>query len=245
MSDGNKASRVVILAAAITGFAAIVAAFVEIIPDIWPGLSTPTPSQTPYVGQTEQLSSKANKLLHTISFDDTDTISPLDHGWVWVEGDPKQVVFKKLTDNTVGTALSISTEAGNFYALDYVMPPMAREFGDSFEIVAKFPDPAASIYACVGLSKEAKEARKGWIKFQIGQNMVFPSQKTSGEPEWLLRVPPAELLKGDWAKIRVDLKAATRQTFGTDEWEFNQLLKFRIRGNLSIDYIKVYGAPQE
>jgi hypothetical protein len=48
-------------------------------------------------------------------------------------------------------------------------------------------------------------------------------------------------LDDGWAKFEVDLPLAVEQTFGTDGWSYRELMGFRLRGNLKIAYISVYG----
>jgi len=176
--------------------------------------------------------------LETIQFDYADP--PMNHGWQLVEGNPQLITFEKLNDATVGNALKISSPSDNIYALDYILSPQSSEFGNSLELVANYYDAQTSFYVYVSMVNNNGDTQSGWLKLKIGKDQALPSQKTVGEQEWLLYVKPEAFLDQNWVQMQIDLTEAVQETFGKDGWTFKKLLRFRIRGNLWIDYITIY-----
>ena len=180
---------------------------------------------------------KQKNIVATVRFDYTD--SPIDHGWNFIEGDLEQVFFESISDATVGKALKITTSDGNFYAIDYELPLQASEFGNFLDIIVKFPDNKSSLYTYVKMTNNNGDTSFGWLKFKIGKEQTIPSQKTTGEQEWLVYVYPEMFLEQDWVKMPIDLEKTVQETFGKDGWEFQKIIKLRVRGNLYIDSIEI------
>jgi hypothetical protein len=198
-------------------------------------------TDTPQVGipPTETSTPELRKMqLETIQFDYADP--PMNHGWQLVEGNPQLITFEKLNDATVGNALKISSPSDNTYALDYILSPQSSEFGNSLELVANYYDAQTSFYVYVSMVNNNGDIQSGWLKLKIGKDQALPSQKTVGEQEWLLYVKPEAFLDQNWVQMQIDLTEAVQETFGKDGWTFKKLLRFRIRGNLWIDYITIY-----
>jgi hypothetical protein len=174
-------------------------------------------------------------ILETIQFDYID--SPLNHGWGFIEGD-SQPTFESVNDATVGKALKITTTDSNFYAIDYELKPLTKELGNFLEVVANYPDDKSSWYAYVEMTNNGGTLY-GWLKFKVGKEKTLPSQKTTGEQEWLVYIYPKSSLDQNWVKMQIDLRKTVQETFGKDGWSFQKLIKFRIRGNLWIDSIEI------
>ena len=224
----DKKSKILIVGAVITGIGTIVASFIGIIPDILHFKTT----------QTLQGSTPETRILDVIQFDYSD--SPINHGWNFSEGDFQKVIFEEINDAAVGKALKITTSDDNFYAIDFdEFSLQGSEFGNFLEITAKFPDQSSSLYAYVSLINDTGDTSYGWLKFKVGKEQKLPSQKTTGEPEWLVYVYPESFLDQNWVKMQIDLNKTVQETFGKDGWSFHKLIKFRIRGNLWVDYIGI------
>jgi hypothetical protein len=178
-----------------------------------------------------------SRLIQKIDFDYPLEESPFENGWRLVEG--AQPAFEYPTDGSFGKVIAIREVARSErpYALDYNVEPDARRLGKMVEFVAELK-PGAAIYAHVVnvLSKARSTSREGWIKIQIG-----PSQITQqvAHNEWVMCIMPTQL-KGNWQLFRIDLINAVNQTFGNDGWSFEQLIGFRLRGNLRLAYISVF-----
>jgi hypothetical protein len=106
-------------------------------------------------------------------------------------------------------------------------------------VVANFKDDAA-IYAFVSLERNDGATIDGWLKFKEGQEQPTRVSSDSDGEEWQLPVTPVSRRGGGWSLFRIDLEDAVSQTFGTEGWRFQNLTKFRIRGNLSVDQISVF-----
>ena len=180
--------------------------------------------------------------LETIQFDYPD--SPLQHDWKLVEGNTELIAFTQIVDPKVGNALRITSPEENFYGLDLELNPRVKEFGDYLEVVSRYDDESASIYTYIGMTRIDGAYQTGWLKYKLGEGGPLPSQKTTGENEWVLYLTPESFSNTNWVKLQVDLDQAVHDTYGTDDWSFDKLLKFRIRGNITIDNITIYERVQ-
>lgn len=180
--------------------------------------------------------------LETLQFDYGD--SPINHGWKVAEGDSQGISFKSISDNKVGRALEISAPIENFYAIDYELNPITAEFGNYLEFVSKFDDERTSFYAYINMMRDDGKTQNGWLKFKIGKSEPVLYEKTTGEQEWVIYVTPVLFPNTSWMKMQIDLRKAIQDTYGIDGWTFKKLLKFRFRGNLSLDYITIYEGNQ-
>jgi hypothetical protein len=178
-------------------------------------------------------------ILQKIDFDYTD--SPMEHGWSLIEGDISGIVFDPISDNFVGDAIMINSPI--FYGMDYGIKSIIAKKVETMEFVANLEDESASIYAYVGLVRNSGKTSTGWLKFKPGEgNPVLTSLQTSeGEDEWLVNIMPVSPLGNQWSQYRINIEDATEESFGQDGWHYQQLLKLRVRGNISIDYISLLG----
>ncbi len=199
------------------------------------GKETPTPVAT---------ATSVNPVVHTgspmpitplqrIDFDYQD--SPTNHGWVLLESeaDETQLVIEPISDQFVGNAISISSPVR--YAMDFEVGLAAAQLGRVVEFVADLKGNAA-IFALVSLERPDGSTLTGWLKLTTGKGQP----KLVDPDEWQLFIEPVSTKGGDWLLYRIDLQDAVMQTFGIDGWKFQQLEKFRIRGDLSLDYIHIF-----
>ncbi|MCA9953515.1 MAG: hypothetical protein H6657_15955 [Ardenticatenaceae bacterium] len=173
-------------------------------------------------------------LVQRIDFDYQD--SPIKHGWVMVEGkdeaDEEKLLIKHIFDQFVGSAISITSPIQ--YGMEYNVGLATTQFGRMVEFVADFEE-GGVIYAYVSLERDDGSNTTGWIKLRVGKGQPTLIDQN----EWQLFIEPVSMIGGEWLLFRVDLEDAVLQTFGTDEWKFQGLHKFRIRGDLSLDYISI------
>jgi hypothetical protein len=175
-------------------------------------------------------------LLQRIDFDYED--SPTVHGWQMTEGDERQLIFEHTDDNFVGSAIKITSPTR--YKLEYDISPQA-EAGTAIEFVADLKGDAA-IYLQVGLEKEDGTIASGWFRFRPGSGPSEPYYDEATEDyagEWFVYLYPVSS-KGDWMLFQVALEDLMANTFGKDGWDLQRLIKFRLRDNLSLDYISVF-----
>lgn len=80
------------------------------------------------------------------------------------------------------------------------------------------------------------KTEEGFIKFEIrgGQIRWVPKYN-----EWELPIDPPPLGDG-WHHLDIDLVDAVNQTWGQKGWRLSELVKIRLRGELSISPIKLY-----
>jgi hypothetical protein len=169
---------------------------------------------------------RERSLLQRIDFDYQDL--PSNHGWE-INGNPS---FSFLSGGMLGIA------AAKLYSMHYDVEPIAYS-GKSIEFVAKYEAKNTAVYAKVAVQRQDSSEHKAvWLKIKIGARLSAPSQ--DGSSEWVWYMQPTSLDDG-WAKFEVDLPLAVEQTFGTDGWSYRELMGFRLRGNLKIAYISVYG----
>lgn len=172
---------------------------------------------------------------------------PTGQGWKLIEGgdDKTQIVFESISDSVVGNAISIRTLNNYYYGMDYEVRPTASLLGKEIEFVGIL-ESNADIYAFVILERDDKTITTGWLKFTpgTGKPQTVFSGAGSGEDEWQLFIEPTTRVGGEWLLFRIDLEDAVESTFGKDGWHYQGLRKFRIRGDLSLDYISIYEAQR-
>lgn len=169
--------------------------------------------------------------IQTIEFDYQD--SPTNHGWEMSEGDPAQLDIEHTHDQFVGNAISITSPVK--YGMDFEVGSAAAQRGSVVEFVANLTKDAV-IYASVRLERDEASTQNGWIKLTTRRG----PPTFVDEDEWQLSIISVSSKGGDWLLYQVDLQDAVRQTFGNDGWKFQQLNKFRIRGDLALDYINIF-----
>jgi hypothetical protein len=171
-------------------------------------------------------------LIEKLSFDYSD--SPEDHGWIIL--DQPQPTYNHISSGFVGNALEIKSYEGR--ALDFPIGA-ASSFGTMIEYVAKFEGNAA-VYTYVKVqSKDGSTSRKVWFAFVPGTKKPEQVYAPPEEEEWTVYVKP-EQLGGGWLSFRIDLEKIVTDTVGTEGWRLEQLLKFRLRGNLGVASISIY-----
>ncbi len=178
------------------------------------------------------------ELFQKIEFDYQD--SPIEHGWTIVGADETEVIVVHISDQFVGNAVSINSPVN--YGMDFEVTTAAKQFGKVIEFVADLENDSR-IYAFVGLKQDNGTTTTGWLKFKAGDGQPQPSAIATniGEGEWSVPIKPLLYRGGDWLLFQVDLEDAVKRTFGRDGWSFQQLIKFRVRGDLSLDYLSVFG----
>jgi hypothetical protein len=119
--------------------------------------------------------------------------------------------------------------------MDFEVGLAAAQLGRVVEFVADLKGNAA-IFALVSLERPDGSTLTGWLKLTTGKGQP----KLVDPDEWQLFIEPVSTKGGDWLLYRIDLQDAVMQTFGIDGWKFQQLEKFRIRGDLSLDYIHIF-----
>ena len=169
------------------------------------------------------------ELIEKIAFDYSD--SPEQHGWVILDQPPP--IFRHISSGFVGNALEITSYDGR--AMDFDVGPAAR-FGTLIEFAVKLEEKAI-VYAYVEVqSKNKSTSRDVWFAFLPGTKQ--PERIYEGQ-EWTVYVTP-EQLGGEWLLLRIDLKETVMNTIGAEGWSLGQLMKFRLRGNLSVACISIY-----
>ena len=153
--------------------------------------------------------------------------------------DEAAITIEHVSDDFVGTAIAISSQIE--YGMDFKVGPAASQFGEVIEFVGSLENDAA-FYAFVGLEKDDGSVTTGWLKFKVGGGRSQPVHlgTGTGHDEWQVSTRPLSREADQWLLFRVNLKDAVDQTFGNDGWRFLHLEKFRIRGNLALDYISVF-----
>jgi hypothetical protein len=196
------------------------------------GKETPAPVATVTLIDTV-VNTSAPTPIEKIDFDYQD--SPTKHGWTLLESeaDETQLVIEHISDQFVENAISISSPVK--YAMEFEVGSAAAQLGKVVEFAANL-DKNAAFFVYVSLERDDGSTTNGWLKLTIGKGQPAPVD----QDEWRLFIQPVSTKGGDWLLYRVDLQDAVMETFGNDGWKFQQLEKFRIRGDLSLDYIHIF-----
>ena len=169
--------------------------------------------------------------IQRIDFDYQD--SPTQHGWEMLPNEAQEVDIEHTYDQYVGNAIIITSPIR--YGMEFKVGLPAAQRGKVIELVANLTEDAY-IYTYIGLVRDDGSTTKGWLKLTIREGPPKPVD----DDEWQLTMEQVSSKGGDWLLYQIDLEDAVMQTFGNDAWKFQQLEKFRIRGNLSLDYIHIY-----
>lgn len=202
--------------------------------------ATPTPSATAAATASVTATSTPTEIaaLQTIDFDYQDSLT--QHGWTMVQNEARETALsiEHVADRFVNGAISISSPVA--YGMDFEVEQATSDLGRVVEFVAQLGEGAA-LYAFVGLARDDGSHATGWLKFEngAGQPTAVSTDIRSGESEWRLFIEPVSS-NGEWMLYRIDFEDVIAQTFGNDAWRLQRLIKFRIRGNLSLDYISVF-----
>lgn len=231
--------------AAITAYQAIKIAQVQSTPNVPAPVSTSIPlntavntslptlvnTQTPTSTHTDTPAPMAP--IQRIDFDYDD--SPTQHGWKMMasEATEEEVNIEHTFDQYVGNAISITSPVR--YGIEFTVGSLAAERGKVLELVADLTEDAY-IYTYISLVKDDGSTTNGWLKLTIREGPPKPVDND----EWQLSMERVSSKGGDWLLYRIDLQDAVMQTFGNDGWKFQQLEKFRIRGDLSLNYIEIH-----
>ena len=160
------------------------------------------------------------------------------HGWRpgYPDGaEPETGAYSVPMDSPVPACVAIKTARG--YALDYNLPPMVCD-GLSFE--AQYSE-TTMVFTEVGLrSKDASLYARKWIKYYISSSRGDPmrSEITPGYPNEFTIWWHATALCRRWVCFNISLPEAVRNTWGKQEWTYDCVSRFRIRGSLSISPVR-------
>jgi hypothetical protein len=159
----------------------------------------------------------------------------MNHGWEMLSSEAKEdeINLEHTNDQFVGNAISISAPVR--YGMEFKVGPEAAERGKVVELVANLTEDA-SFFIYMSLVRDDGSTSKGWLKLKTVQGPPQPVD----DDEWQFSIEPVSSKGGNWSLYQVNLQDAVMQTFGNDGWKFQQLEKFRIRGNLSLGYIDIY-----
>ena len=178
------------------------------------------------------------RLVHKIKLDYTD--SPLNHGWQIVEQyDESEPNLRCVMDGFRGRIWEVRRK--NRYAMDFKLNPTIGH-GSYIEFIVKLEEEAAQIFAQIIVqSKDFSQSEKIWLAFTIGT--AKPRLKFALDSkfdwEWIVYVTPKRL-EGNWQLFQIDLMDVVTRLVGDEGWQFTgQITTFRLRGNLSIDYISI------
>jgi hypothetical protein len=188
---------------------------------------------------------KPEKLPRKIPFDYAPD-SPENHRWVLVLDDPdgprkERPAFELVSDYQGSPALRI--EPKERYYIDYQIEGEARLACKSVEFIAELEKDSA-LYAQLNVQRKGRSTPKApwtvWLMFKVGTGAPYLHSKRPHE--CIVPVSPMPLGEG-WSSLRVSLPNQVENTpFGEDGWEFAELVSLRVRGNISLSSITLYGS---
>jgi hypothetical protein len=198
-------------------------------------------------GETRALAKveKSEKFPRKIPFDYAPD-SPENHGWVLVLDDPdgprkERPAFELVSDYQGSPALRI--EPKERYYIDYQIEGEARSACKSVEFIAELEKDSA-LYTQLNARRKVQSTPKApwtvWLMFKVGTGGPYLHSKRPHE--CIVPVSPTPLGEG-WSLLRVSLPNQVENTpFGEDGWEFAELVSLRVRGNISLSSITLYGS---
>jgi hypothetical protein len=77
-----------------------------------------------------------------------------------------------------------------------------------------------------------------WLNISVGNDVPRPV-RSDPLHEWQIFISP-EILDEGWLSLNINLPQHVNETYGKEGWRFNQLLGFRLRGEMTIAYIAIY-----
>ena len=82
--------------------------------------------------------------------------------------------------------------------------------------------------------QDASSVKEGWLQF----SRDLESIEQLDNAEWQV---PVEAIPqgGGWSRSQIDLVDAVRKTFGNQGWQFAQIDRIRIRGNIVLASIEI------
>lgn len=182
--------------------------------------------------------SKQFKPLKKIVFEYSD--SPVLHGWKLgdIEND-QDVSIEHAKDGFIGKVVEIKSATG--YKMEFDVPPGAI-FGNFVEFAVKLEHNARLFTSIRVKSNNSTETKTAWLKYKAGIGAPYPVGR--GNYEWCHPIKPINL-GGEWLLFQIDLEQAVKETFGKKGWEFGELSRLRVRGNLSLAYISIFEREKE
>jgi hypothetical protein len=157
----------------------------------------------------------------------------MKHGWQISEANEAEIQIEHTQDPLVGNGITITSPVK--YRMEFKVEPEAAQRGKVVELVANLTE-ESSVFTYISLVRDDGSSSKGWLKLKSSKGPPLPVDND----EWQLSIEPIASKAGNWSLYQVDLSDAVMQTFGNDGWKFQQLEKFRLRGNLSLVYIHIY-----
>jgi len=128
--------------------------------------------------------------------------------------------------------MTVSTTA--WYGLDFNIVPAADKLGTFVELAIKPQNDTIFYLHIILQSKYHSVSKDMWLKI-----VTYGESQVVSDHEQIIVVSPSKI-QGDWLELQIDLKKTIIETFGQEGWEFRQLEDFRVRGNTSLAYIKIY-----
>lgn len=169
--------------------------------------------------------------------DDSDEIASMLKDQGWIIGDEWDAEFQRLDPYRV---------AGKVHALRAYLPKTYLDFpisGSSqnarfIEYIVK-DQIKGGLYAKVVVKKEGENDKVVSINMAtLRVSDIGPHGE--GEAEWKVFLPPFEL--DGWTAVRLPLQRVVGATFGKEGWSISKLDSIRLRGQIEIAAVRIYGS---
>lgn len=194
-----------------------------------------------------------NVLLNIKSVDFNYPDSAKNHGWnVDIGSPPKQApepTFTSLKEGLWGRVLKIESNLTKLppnlgepnYCMDYELTDQTEQTANYVKFIFKKGKWYILYTKIIIKNKDGSKTNDVWLHIQIGKKLPRPDKNYKAE--WAIDVPMEKKEKGWITSAPINLKEMVKKTYGTigtEGWEFDRLIGFRLRGNMQIAKILYY-----
>lgn len=149
-------------------------------------------------------------------------------------------VINLISDNRYGKVWQIQTNYIKDYYMQRYAPDIETNGKEVSFIVKRSQNQSYALYCMVNVIKQDTNiCKKVWLNIHYG---IGTSKPLSSDPdhEWIVYVR-SRIINQDWMSLHINLPQMIEETYGRDGWKFNQLFAYRIRGNITLAEIIIYG----
>jgi len=166
----------------------------------------------------------------TIRFDYR-SANPRLHDWRITSKGEGEARFESTRDGRRGRVLNITLGANQY--MDYSVSSSLSS-ATTMSLILKPGSEWFALFYIAVRSQDGTASKDVWISATYSNRA--PEYYRDSKSEWRIELLPNQLENG-WTELLVDLQDSVRKTFGREGWQYNRLLKIRLRGELTIAQI--------
>ena len=180
---------------------------------------------------------KPNNSLGRIHFDYVSG-NPRMHDWA-ITTHPqgfREPEFKPLMDGNFGRVLQIIPKGPYYMDRD-----VSQDESSATQVNVTLKSGLES-FVCFNVRVVASEGSIGrdvWLSAKFSKKDPF--YYMDSKVEWKIELPKT-ILEKDWALLSINLPESVEATFGKEGWEYEKLIRIRLRGDLTIARMEFFGS---